>query len=1028
MATGEAPTGHPKRLTSFVGRTAELAELTGLLDLAREGTPTTLLVHGEAGVGKSRLLREFADQARASGARVLTGSCIPVGSGELPYAPLIEALRRLSRQLAREPGQERLLEELAGAGYPELARLVSGYTGAPAPPPEATLEATAEQPRVFGAVRRLFNELGAAGPVVFIVEDLHLADLSTLDLLGYLTRTVDDEQLLLIGSYRLPPPIPPRLHNLAVDQITGGSVQRLEVSRFGRAELGEFLRAAAPAETGHDLLERTLELSDGNAFFVEQLLAAGALAAPNPIGPVRVPGSIRDVALDRYEKLGPDAQEVIRVAATAGRRVSEQLLIAVVEMSDDRLLEALRECVNSQMLEAERVTETYAFRHALLREVVHQDLLPGESARLHKAIAAALEEESGFSYAGELTVAAELSYHWYEGRVYPKALAAAVQAGDQAVGLMAFRDAGLQYERALAVWPLLKKEDPAAVAGVPKLRLLALAADAARWAGRLDRAVELARETVDLVDPGVEPVRAGELRERLASLLWESTQAGPAEEMYAEAARLLAGASPSPAVARVRAAQASARIRAGRYEEGLPLAREALAMAQSIEARAEEGRARNTMGLALAMLGEAEDGVRELGQAVTIADECGQLEDLFRAYGNLSFVLLSSGQAEKTIEVATVALDRARLARLSLTQSIALLANNAAAAFVMLGQWNEATAIVEGWRRQRPAAESLFIRLTMIEVMVGRGQFDAVDQALAEVRVAGAAERQPQFVGSLHAYMAESAIWRNDRAAAREAVAAGLAEVEGTDDLVIQLKLCALGLRNAADEWLALRKRPGPVRTDRRGVSSMADELGSMVRRLSAERRGRGLPEVAPLLRLCEAEQARAGQTDQPAAWAAVAAAWTQLRWPYQTAYAQFREAEAAIRVGDRERAKRAARAAHEVAAGLPATPLRAAIESLVGVDIARARPGPGRPANSEPDGIHLTGRERAVLALIYEGKTNREIGNALGISPKTASVHVYNLRTKLQAPNRTTAAIRASQRGLLRDSATDPGAPPVRQ
>jgi DNA-binding CsgD family transcriptional regulator/tetratricopeptide (TPR) repeat protein len=1028
MATGGQDPEHASRASAFVGRAAELSRLTRLLAKAADGAPATLLVRGEVGVGKSRLLREFADQARQAGAQVLWGACIALGTGELPYAPLIDALRRLVRGAG--PDQ---MAEIAGAGYAELASLVSDLTHAGEDPAAAPVTGRGAQSRVFAAVLDLLDQLGADRPVVLVMEDLQWADPSTLDLFGYLARARTSERLLLVGSYRTTH-LPPRhqLRTLVLELDLARLIQQLEVVRFARGELRQFLRNAMHGEASYDLAERAFELTDGNALFLEEVLTAGVLTTvPGSSDPVALPGTISELVLPRFELLGADAREVMRVAATAGRRVSHRLLAAVCEMPERQLLTALRECVNSQMLVGGAVDDTYVFRHALLREVVHQNLIPGDRLRLHRAIATALEADSDLSYAEQVTVAAELSYHWYEARAYPQALPAAVRAGSDAMRLLAFREAERQFDRALAIWDRLS--DAPRLADIPKYRLLSLAADAARWAGRVDQAIELTRAATSEVDPIRQPVLAGEFYERLGSYLWERGDHSAAERAYTEAGLLLADAPASSAAARVLAVQATAHIRHGRPAQGLGLGQEALAMARSVGAKAEEGRALNAIGTALTLLDRVEEGIATLSEALRIADAGSQLEDLYRAYGNLVFALEYAGELDRAVAVAVEGLDRARETGLEHTRGRAVLANNACASLVLLGKWDEATGIIKQLLEDHPAAERLFPCLTMVEIMMARGQFEAADQIMAEVREAGAWVGQPQFVGSWYACEAEIAIWRRQPDLARVAVADGLRTLAGSDDLVVALRLCALGLRNEADEWLRVSALPATARAGLSAGSTAGDSLAVKVDRLARAGEHSRLPEVAALLRLCRAEQSRTGTVDQAPGWVEVAAGWERLKRPYQTAYARWRQAEAAARNGMAARrpanrktredmaaqARDAAREAHRLATQLRAEPLLAEIEALVRsarIDLAAGQPDSrGTPTQAPAtDSFGLTQREREVLALVCAGWSNRKIARKLFITEKTAGVHVSNILRKLQVPGRGEAAAVANRLNLL--------------
>lgn len=1002
MAIGQTRLGHPASNEPFIGRESELKQLDGWLVEASRKVPATVLVGGEAGVGKSRLLRQFVTTTvRASHGHVLWGACIALAAGTAPYTPLIEALRRL----VRERGEQEV-RRIGGPAYLELSNLISDVTVGPTGVPTSQL-------RIFGAVLRLLDHLGAKAPTVLIFEDLHWADPSTLDLVSYLTRAQTDERLLLICTYRsndLDRRHP--LWTLLAEPEFTRRIRRIEMSPFTESELRLFLTATSGERIDHRLAARFYELSEGNAFFAEELMVSGMLTDPaNP----RLPRTLSAVMLSRFELLSEEAAHVIRVAATAGRRVGHHLLAAVCGVSDQALDRALRECVAQHMLVIDPTDDTYVFRHALLREAVYQDLLPGERVRLHAKLAAALAGEAALGLAEDLTTAAELAHHWYAANVPPQALRTATHAGDLAARVGAYREAEQQYQRVLELWARVSA--PEEITGRPRERVLAAAADAARWAGHVDRAVALVREAIGEVDPDRDPRRAGELHERLGSYLWEAGESNGSHQAYREANRLLAGEPPTAVTARVLAGLATAAVRAGQYSDGLREGAKAVELARSVDALAEEGRARNTMGVALTMLGRAGEGVENLRIALRIAADVDHLEDLVRAYGNLAVALEHDGQLTESVQVALDGLALARRRGLEQTRGGGVLANNAAATLVLLGRWSEAISIIEDVLPHRPIRESLYPRLTLAEIHVARGSFDAANDLLSAVRQAARHNDDPRFVGPLHACAAELAIWRGDLGAAHAEVSAGLAAVAGVENALVLLRLCAVGLRAAADECLRLGAMPVGERTGLAAAVERADGLLALVDRAIPEEPA-DPAEVTALWRLCRAERARAAGTETAAGWAEVAAAWSAIGQPYPSGYASWREADAAIAAGDAARARAAIRAAYATAEQLGALPLVAEIKATARrarVDLS-APPEAGKVTEPEaqPNPFRLTARELEVLRHLCAGRTNQQIAEALVISPSTASVHVSNILSKLQVGNRNAAAAKAHRLRLV--------------
>jgi DNA-binding CsgD family transcriptional regulator len=958
------------------------------------------MVSGEAGVGKTRLLREFA-AAREPDAQFISGSCIPLGSGELPYAPLIDALRRLGRRIGEDA-----LREVAGPAYANLADLIADFSEGGRP---ADARPTS-QLVIFGAVFQLLNRLSATEPVVLVFEDLHWADRSTLDLMSYLIRGLTDERVLVVGTYRfteLPENHP--LCTFIAELGYARHIVQLELRGFDREELRQFLGVGV----GRELLDSAFMLSDGNAFFAEELIVAGALQDGRS-GPIRLPRSLSAAILARFAMLTQDSREVMGVAATAGRRVSHQLLARVCDLPAARLIAALRECVSHHMLVTDPADDTYAFRHALLREAVHQDLLPGQRIGLHAAVAAALSADSLMGTGDDMTLPALLSYHWYEAREFGEALAAAVRAGDLATRVRAFGEAELHYLRALELWP--RVTGPAEVAGVSRDMVLSSTADAARWAGHVERAVELIREALDEISAATAPARACELLERLGRYLWESADTVGSQQAYCSATELLAKEAPSALAARVISGRAIAEIQAGHYSPALRAGTEAVETARIAGAKEEEGRALNTVGLALTLLGRVGEGIDALRVALEIAEAVDNPEDLYRAYGNLMVSLENAGRLEESVQVALEGLERARRSGLQHTRSGGVLANNASAVLLQLGRWDEAIALVMDMVANRPVRESLYPRLTLAEIAIARGESDVARRHLAEVREVGRNLNDPQFLGALCACETELAIWQRRPDEARAVVAAGLDAVGGSEHAVVILRLYALALRIEADEWLrraALRHgdvvEPGPA-------ANRAADLHAASLRAAPPGKRPAPPEEKALRLLCLAERERSGPDPDPDRWAEVAEAWLSFGRLPPGAYARWREAEIAVGRRDRLRATASARAAYEAAASFGAEPLHREVEGLA----RRARlelhdrEAFGERPERAPSPFGLTPREMEVLERLCDGQTNRQIARALFITEKTASVHVSNILMKLGVGNRGEAAAAAHRVGLF--------------
>ena len=517
--------------SSLVGRADELGRLLGLLDRAERGRPAVGLIAGDAGVGKTRLLDELAARAGGAGVRVLVGGCMEVGDVGLPYVPFVDAFR----DLGTRPGEAEVATPLTAA-LPSLGRLLPELAteSRPVPPPGDGFERV----QLFDGVLSLLGRLSELAPLLLVIEDLHWADRSTRDLLAFLVRTLRGGRVALVASYRTDElhrrhPLRPLLAEL----VRLPDLERIELAPFGRAELAEHLQAVAGQPVPPAVVDRILARSEGNAFFAEELVAAGAIRAD-----IALPDALADVLLGRIEALSELAQEVLKVAAVAGRRVGHQLLVAASGRPEAEVERGLRDAIAGQVLVASAATESYRFRHALLQEAVYGDLLPGERTRLHATYArllAAGDPEGDDPSAS----AAELAWHCLASHDLPGGLAALVRAADQAANVFAPSEAYRHLTQALELWH--RVPDAAAVAGVDRVEVLVRAAEAANHSGEFRQAVGLAREAVEAIDEEAEPLRAATAYDRLSGYLLDAEpERGPGRG--ADAGRLRAGGRAGP--------------------------------------------------------------------------------------------------------------------------------------------------------------------------------------------------------------------------------------------------------------------------------------------------------------------------------------------------------------------------------------------------------------------------------------------------------------------------------------------------
>ena len=971
---------------AFVGREEHVAAIAAAIARAHAGDAGAMFIGGEAGVGKTRLVGELERLPEASAMRFLTGSCVDVGGSELPYAPLLGALRMLVRDT--EP---RALDELVGPARGELARLLPELQSDG--PTIETVDPLA-QGRLFQALLGLFAR---AAPVVLVIEDLHWADPSTRGFLSFLVRNIGHEQLLLVATYRsdeLHRRHPLRQFLAEVERLP--VIERLELAPFTRRELVQQLTAILDAPPEHELVEELLARSQGNAFFAEELLAASG-----EDGAHRIPENLRDALTLRVERLSPTARQTVRSAAVAGTIVGHRLLAATAGLGADELAGALREAIENNVLVPDRSGESYGFRHELLREALYDELLPAERVALHAKLAHALEDDPGFAV-GSHGAAAQRAMHWSAAHEVAAALAASVQAGIEAERVWSFAEANSHFEHAVELWTGVAIEQRPE--GLSLVDLLGRAADAAYLSGQNQRALTMAGSALELLDHDAEPVAAGLAHARLGRYLLADAELMPALAEYRSAAALLP-TEPSAARASILAGEAHILMLQGEAPEARAPCEEAIRTAREVGAAEVECDALNTLGAVLVQLGAVEEGIEALRRGQQLAMDLGALEELRRAYINLGQSLDDAGQLQEAAEVAREGWGRLRP---RIGTAAAFLAAEAGLRLIRLGQWDEAVAVLEdAAETARPSRFAGMVAAALAWIEALRGE---VERASAHVRSAEQLLPNDAFWISLKAPAAELALARGQPEEVRQMVDIGT----GIPHVYAAFFTPLLVLAVRAEAELAQRARSDREPAAEREAVARAEALLGWARTLTGpEAWPLGSPPDETLLEveLCELETLRARGEDRADAWSTVATRWAERGRPYPAAYGRLREAEAAIAEdAPRARVTEALASARATAVRLGAQPLLKQIELVS----RRARVRHTEEPVLQGEAAGLTLRELDVLRLIAEGRTNPEIGKALYMSPKTASVHVSRILSKLDVKTRTEAAGVAHRLGLL--------------
>ena len=988
----------------FVGRVAELERLSDAFDRATRGQPAVVLIAGEAGVGKSRLLAEFVERVEAAGALSITGGCLDVGEGGLPYAPFVEAFRALARDpdpTVMESPFEPWRRDL-GAPIPDLHRTSSDAAAVdPAEPSDRLAQ-------LFDAVIGTLGRQSEARPLVLILEDLHWADGSSRDLLRFLVRNIRDERLLILCTYRSDD-----LHRrhalmpLLGELERGDRVERLDLRPFGRDELLEQLTSILGETPAPALVDSLLERSDGLPFYVEELIAGSEQSGAT------LPPTLRDILGLRLATLSRQASELVRAAAVIGGRFSHARLAATFDRDEDTLMAALRDAIDGRILVSSDGADEpgYAFRHALLREAALEELLPAERVRLHARIADLLEASILSTATPETSVIADFALHAYEARDQPRALEGSVHALRAFVATAAYREALSHAERALELWP--RVDDAAARVGMDHPDLLILASQSASATRQPERAVLLAQEGLGELPPEGHRDRRAKLLADLFMIAWEAEDYQTSHAAVEEAFTLVEDTGPSPLKAFVVLSLGFDRWWSDQVGESLRLCEELMAMSTTVGDDSGWSIAAGAAAHALADLGRGARAADMVDRSMERASESDGRYEVLSADLDRSIGLWTAGRFADSARIATTGFERAT--RYGFAERLGSGFRGCLAdAFFELGRYADVDEMTRPGIGGDGIVQTItWAALTKARASVARGWLDDAHLLLDHLR-------SDMLEGGFQE-LSEIELARADGRFDLVATAVdGVIRYKAASDRVIPIPMVlGAGIGAAADRAVAARRRRRPA--DASEAAENAERwLGifqSLVARISTE--GGAGPFIEALLATAEADMTRLKGASDPIAWADVVERWSALAQPHQTASARLRQAEALLwSTGDRAEVATLLRAAHETAVAIGAEPLKAevavvAAQARIELEEPDRSPLDGRSGDGPPP-MALTARERGVLQLVAEGHTNREIGDRLFISEKTVSVHVSNAMAKLGALSRYEAAAAAERAGLL--------------
>ncbi len=958
----------------LVGRDDLLAVADRRIAEVAAGAGRFLLLSGEAGVGKTRLLGAMERRAEAAGFRAVRGGAYP-SDVQVPAAILIDVARALQRLPALADIGTRLGQRLedaaaqgdrAGAGDPQRRRRL-----------------------LVLDVAEILAGLADDAPTVLALEDLHWSDDLTLEILEALARRVPEERLLVIGTYRsdeLFPRAPMREWRSRL--LARRQAEEVRLDRLTAADTTTMttLLTGSGLPPARDVAEAIHERTDGIPLHVEELLAVLAGSSVLVADEVRhadVPETVEDAVLARLARRTEAAATVARAGAVIGRSFDLELLASVTGQAPDDLSVPLAELADHFILLPAHGPGRYGFRHGLICDAIYADIPEPERRRLHARTAEAASLRS------DVGAAAFLALHYERAGRREEAFASALTAADAASALSSHSEARELYACALRTAPA--DQDPAA-----RARLLEAYGSSAAATDDNETASEAFVRARDVYLEAGEPLAAAAVVGPLVAarhLLGDGLEARAdrLREALKEipAAPALHGPSADPAADRVRARLLSALSAAymldRRLDASIDYGTEARRGAQAIGDRPTELDATVTIGACYVFAGRMDEGWSLLETAVAEAHADGldgQAARAYRMIGSSASVLVEYDRADRWLREG---IDEAE--RHELWNHRHYMAAHLAHVLWAVGRWAEADEIAR--RALADGRGGITTRVTALHVLgyvaLGRGELAAAAVALEEARELGSRMRELQRLSPAWWGLAEVALARGDAATAAElAERARVASAE-VDDAAYLFPFLLTGTR----AHLALN--------DPLAASRWFDAVAGPIR-------ARAIPGTVPAIDHAEGLLAMSEGATGRARVSLTAAVdgWAERQRSWEGTWALVDLARAHLRSNQRADAARRAAEAREVASRLGAVAIVAAADDVLRVAGRGAVPEPWAP---------LTGREFEVARLIADGATNVEIAEELGITRKTVASHVEHMLAKLGMGRRAEIAVWASTR-----------------
>ena len=996
----------PMIMPHLVGRASQLATLQLLVEQAKRGEGHLVLISGEAGIGKSRLVAEVKTSTTSQGFLLLQGNCFPTDV-TYPYAPLLDLLRSLFASRPAAPLATEL-ERLARDLFPLLPELVPDQAM-----PLLPLEPEQEKRRLFAVLANFFLRLSASSPLLLIIEDVHWSDSTSLDFLHTLARRTVSQPLLLLVTYRqdeMRAELSSWLAQLTRERLA----EALRLVPLSRNEVDTMLSAIfEERHTSFDmrrflhgeLLDALYTLTEGNPFFVEETLSAMIAAGDifyaqgywnrRSLPAARIPHSVQDAVQQRTQHLGEAAKQVLTLAAVAGRHFDFALLQQLTGYDEEQLLKVMKELVFAQLV-VEESTEQFAFRHALTRQVIYTHLLARERTRVHRTIAETMEQLPPAALDAHVE---DLANHFYQAKVWQKTVDYAQRAGEKALRLYSHR-AAINY----FTWTLEAADHLSLPPTLPLYRARGQAYDTL---GEFEHAQRDYTQALDAARTKHD--RAAEWQSAIdLGFLWAQRDYTRAETWFRQAL-ILAQALEDPVLhARSLNRIGNWHLNVEQPQEALRYHREALAIFQQLHDARGIAETLDLLGMTSYLGGDLSGGTAYYRQAIALFEELGNREGLTSSLATLT-MCASTYHTDALIAVASLAevLPDAERA-VKVAHEIGQRSAESYALFQLglcLGSQGEYTHALAECQQSLHIAEEIEHRQwqTAAHAMLGgvysgllahRQARDHFEQALVLAQETHSLFWTRMATG----YLASVSILLHDYARAGALLHTALSPGTAIQTMAQRMLCCA-----SVELALAQGQPAHALNIIDRLMASAAQGTEGQNSLRVLKLRGEALVmlqrPVEAAVAFEEAQEIARTQGVRPMHWRICIA----LGSLYQ---AQGRNTEA-------EQAFATARTLiEELAATIADEPLHDNFLQLARAMLPHSRPLSPKQADKQAFG-GLTAREREVVAQIAQGKSNREIADLLVLSERTIETHVSNIKFKLSFTSRIQIASWAIERGL---------------